>query len=257
MQNLYSLMKVLLYPEVWIFIGLGIGWLISWSTRCPRSMRVMLGLLLVLYYGFTTRPLAQVLVQPLETYYRAPDTIPAPFDAIVLFVNDHPVLPPFTERPTVVGTRNADLLLCGLSYVQARIAPKVVLGEVVPGIFSRDATGTPVLQEWAVRLGYPAEALITTEQGVATHERARAIKQLLGSADRILLLDSAMHLPRSTGAFRKAGFTVTPIPCDAYNMPTAPWGFSAFIPHGGNLVAINEAIYEYVGLLTYWLRGLI
>src|SRR5215472_1060158 len=250
-------MKVLLYPEVWIFIGLGIGWLISWSTRCPRSMRVMLGLLLVLYYGFTTRPLAQVLVQPLETYYRPPSTVPAHSDAIILFVNDAPTLSPFSDRPTIVGTRNTDLLICGLIYVQVRSAPTVVLAEGVPGIFSRDATWTPVLQEWAVRLGYPPDAITTTDQGVATHERARAIKQLLGSADRILLLDSAMHLPRSTGAFRKAGFTVTPIPCDAYNMSTAPWGFSAFVPHGGNLVAINEAIYEYVGLLTYWLRGLI
>ena len=257
MQNLYSLMKVLLYPEVWIFIGLGIGWLISWSTRCPRSMRVMLGLLLVLYYGFTTRPLAQVLVQPLETYYRAPDTIPAPFDAIVLFVNDHPVLPPFSDRPTIVRTRNTDLLICGLIYVQVRSAPTVVLAEGGPGVFSSHATGTTVLQEWAVRLGYPPDAITTTDQGVATHERARAINQLLGSPKRILLIDSAMHLPRSTAAFRKAGFTVTPIPCDAYNMSTAPWSLSAFIPHARNLEACNEAVYEYVGLLTYWLRGLI
>src|SRR5215472_18412401 len=257
MQHLYSLLKVLLNPEVWIVIGLGAGCLMSWRTRCARSTRVMLGLVLVLYYGFTTRPLAQALVQPLETYYRAPATMPAPSDAIALFVNDRLSLPPFPQRPTIVGTRNTDLLICGLIYLQAHSAPTVVIAEGGPGLVSRDGTGTPVLQEWAVRLGYPAEALITTEQGVATHERARAIKQLLGSADRILLLDSAMHLPRSTGAFRKAGFTVTPIPCDAYNMSTAPWGFSAFVPHGGNLVAINEAIYEYVGLLTYWLRGLI
>ena len=257
MQNLYSLLKVLLNPEVWVFIGLGVGCLISWTQRSARSMRVLLGLLVVLYYGFTTRPLAQALVQPLETYYRPSATMPAPHDAIVLFVNNPPQLDPFTERPTIVGTSNTDLLICGLIYVQAHSAPKVVIAEGVPGIFSRDATWTPVLQEWAVRLGYPPDAITTTDQGVATHERARAIKQLLGSADRILLLDSAMHLPRSTGAFRTAGFTVTPIPCDAYNMSTAPWGFSAFVPHGGNLVAINEAIYEYVGLLTYWLRGLI
>ena len=257
MQNLSSLLKVLLYPEVWIFIGLGFGWLFSWSTRCPRSMRVMLGLLLVLYYGFTTRPLAQVLVQPLETYYRPPSTVPAHSDAIILFVNDAPTLSPFSDRPTIVGTRNTDLLICGLIYVQVRSAPTVVLAEGVPGIFSRDATWTPVLQEWAVRLGYPPEAIFIADQGIATHERARAINQLLGSAKRILLLDSAMHLPRSTAAFRKAGFTVTPIPCDAYNMSTAPWSLSAFIPHARNLEACNEAVYEYVGLLTYWLRGLI
>jgi len=220
-------------------------------------MRVRLGFLLVLYYGFTTRPLAQVLVQPLETYYRPPATVPAHSDAIVLFVNDAPTLPLFSDRPTIVGTRNTDLLICGLIYVQARSAPTVVLAEGGPGVFASHATGTTVLQDWAVRLGYPPEAITIADQGVATHERARAIIQLLGSAKRILLIDSAMHLPRSTAAFRKAGFTVTPIPCDAYNISTAPWSLSAFIPHARNLEACNGAVYEYVGLLTYWLRGLI
>ena len=66
MQNIYSLMKFLLYPEVWIFIGLIVGCLISWTTRSPRSTRFMLFLLVMLYYGFTTRPLTQALVQPLK-----------------------------------------------------------------------------------------------------------------------------------------------------------------------------------------------
>jgi uncharacterized SAM-binding protein YcdF (DUF218 family) len=250
-------MKFLLYPEVWIFVGLGVGCLISWTTRCSRSARYILCLLVVLYYGFTTRPLAQALVQPLESYYGPPATMPAHSDAIVLFVNDQPQLSPFAERPTIVGTRNTDLLMCGLIYVQARSAPKVVLAEGVSGAVTRNATRTAVLQEWAVLLGYPPETIITADQGIATHERARAIRQLLGSGSRILLIDSAMHLPRSTAAFRKAGFTVPPIPCDAYNMSTAPWSLSAFVPHATNLAASNEAVYEYVGLLTYWLRGLI
>ena len=143
----------------------------------------------------------------------------------------------------------------GLSYVQARSAPKSCWPREDPESFSRQATGKSVLQEWAVFLGYPPDAIITVDQGVATHERARAIKQLLGSDNRILLIDSAMHLARSTGAFQKAGFSVTPIPCDAYNMSSAPWSLSAFVPHAANLAANNEAVYEYVGLLTYWLRG--
>jgi len=257
MQTIYSFMKFLLYPEVWIFIGLGVVCFISWITRCPRSTRFALCVLVVVYYGFSTRPLAQALVQPLETYYRPPATMPAPSDAIVLFSNDRPTLPPFAERPTIVGTGDTDLLICGLLYVQAHSAPRVVLAEGAPGVFSRDATGRTVLQEWAVRLGYPPEAIITADQGGATYLRARAIKQLLGSGSRILLLDVAMHLPRSTAAFRKAGFTVTPIPCDAYNMSTVPWDLSDFVPNTTNLEASRKAVHEYVGLLTYWLRGLI
>jgi len=251
MQNIYSLMKYLLHPEVWIFVGLSATCLLAWVTRCPRAIRLMLTLLLVLYYGLTTHPLAQALVQPLETYYRPPAT-PAHYDAIVLFVNDSPTLPPFGEPPTIVGTRNADLLLCGLTHVQAHSAPRVVL------VGAERGDWTAVLRQWAVLVGYPPEAISTVDQaGTATHERARGMKQLLGSDEKILLIDSAMHLPRSALTFQKAGFAVTPVPCDARNMSTGPWSPSAFVPHAENLVASSEAIYEYVGLLTYWLRGLI
>jgi uncharacterized SAM-binding protein YcdF (DUF218 family) len=214
--------------------------------------------LVLLYYGFTTRPLADALVQPLESYHRPPPAIPAGQDAIVLFVNDQLRLLPFTEKATIVGTRNADLLLCGLAYVQARIAPKVVLAEGALGVFSRrHANGTADLQEWAAFLGYPSNSTITSSEGVATHERAHAIGRLLGSNQRILLIDEAIHLPRSVAAFGKVGFTVTPIPCDYHNVPDDPWNVSDFVPHAGNLSALSEAVYEYVGLLTYWLRGFI
>lgn len=255
MQTIYILIKFLLWPEVWIFIGLTIGCLIGWARQWPRSARFTLCLLLVLYYGFTTRPLTQALVAPLETYYRPPASVPVHHDAIVIFVGS-PKLQPYTERPTVIGTSNTDLLLCGLVYVRAGSAPKVVLTGDALGEVNYTAAGTAVLQEWAVLLGYPKDAMIVEAQGVATHERARAIKQLLGSDSRILLLDSAMHLPRSSAAFKKVGFTVTPIPC-MYKMSTKSWDLSDFVPQGKNLNAGSAAVHEYLGLLTYQLRGLI
>ena len=178
MQTIYILIKFLLWPEVWIFIGLTIGCLIGWARQWPRSARFTLCLLLVLYYGFTTRPLTQALVAPLETYYRPPASVPVHHDAIVIFVGS-PKLQPYTERPTVIGTSNTDLLLCGLVYVRAGSAPKVVLTGDALGEVNYTAAGTAVLQEWAVLLGYPKDAMIVEAQGVATHERARAIKQLL------------------------------------------------------------------------------
>ena len=194
-------------------------------------------------------------MKPLETYYRAPATMPGRQDAIVIFVGP-PTLQPYTDRPTIVGTGNTDLLICGLIYVHAGSAPKVVLTGESAGVFQKTGTGTAVLKEWAVLLGYPAEAIITDDQGVATHERARAVKRLLGSDSRVLLIDSAMHLLRSAAAFRKVGLTVTPIPCD-YAMSTDPWDLSDFVPKAGNLKSSSAAVHEYLGLLTYWLRGLI
>lgn len=257
MDTLYAIVKILLYPEVWILITLMVGLFLSWITRCPRSTRFTLCLLVILYYGFTTRPLAQVLVQPLETHHRVPATMPVDQDAIVLFVNDQLTQPASAERPTIVGTRNVDLFVCGLKYVQGGNAPRVVLADAAPDVFPPHATKTAALQEWAVFLGYPESRLLTVTEGVATHERARAIKRLLGSAGKILLIDEAIHLTRSAAAFQKVGFAVTPVPCDYQKIPTGSWSFSDFVPKGGNLIAVNEAIHEYAGLLTYWLRGLI
>ena len=256
MQTIYTLIKFLLWPEVWIFIGLTVGCLMGWARQWPRAARFTLYLLLVLYYGFTTRPLPQALVEPLETYYRPPASMPVRHDAMVIFVGS-PKLQPYTERPTIVGTSNTDLLLCGLVYVHAGIAPKVVLMGEAPGGVKHTTAGMVVLQEWAVLMGYPKEPIVIAEaQNVATHERARAIKQLLGSDRRILLLDSAMHLPRSAAAFTKVGFTVTPIPC-YYDLSTESWDLSDFVTRGENLKASSAAVHEYLGLLTYWLRGLI
>jgi len=194
-------------------------------------------------------------VQPLETYYRPPGAIPVHHDAIVIFVGP-PKLQPYTERPTIVGTGNTDLLLCGLIYVHAGSAPKVVLTGEAPDVFHQTGAGITVLREWAVLLGYPAEAIITDDQGVATYERARAIKRRLGSDSKILLLDSAIHLPRSAAAFKKVGFIVTPIPCN-YEMSTDSWDVSDFVPQSANLMSSSGAVHEYLGLLTYWLRGVI
>src|SRR5574341_45961 len=255
MSTIYTISKFLLCPEVWILIVVSAGCLAAWARPWSRSARVTLCLVLVLYYGFTTRPVTQALVGPLESSYRPPASMPVGHDAIVIFVSS-PIVQHYTERPMIIGTLNTDLLLCGLVYVHTGSAPKVVLAGEAPGEFNHPAAGTVVLQEWTVLLGYPKEVIFSEAQSGATHERARAVQQLLGSDSKILLLDSAMHLPRSTAAFRKVGFTVTPIPC-GYTMSTGSWEFSDFVPQGKNLITNSDAVYEYLGLLTYRLRGLI
>lgn len=255
MSTTYTILKFLLWPEVWIFIVLSAGCLTAWTREWSRSARFTLCLLLVLYYGFTTRPVTQALVGPLETYFRPPASMPVHHDAIVIFVTS-PKVQPYTERSTIIGTRNADLLLCGLVYVSSGTAHKVVLAGGVSAEVNHTAARTVALQEWAVLLGYPKDTIIADAKSSATHDRARAVKLLLGKNSRILLLDSAMHIPRSAAAFKKVGLDVTPIPC-AYTMSAGSWTLSDFVPQGKNLKASSAAVHEYLGLLTYRLRGLI
>jgi uncharacterized SAM-binding protein YcdF (DUF218 family) len=251
MQTVYSLIKYLLTPEVWIFLGLSAVCITAWTRPWPRSARIALSIVLLVYYGFTTAPLMQALVVPLESSHQRPEVVPADQDAIVILTERSPPRPD-TGQPTIIGTANVDLLVCGLPYARGHRAARIVL--TTGG--ADGATGPIVLRQWAQLLGYPVEAIMTENEAIATHERAHAIKRRLSSAQKILLVDSAMHLPRSAAAFKKAGFEVTPIPCN-YETSTEPWNFSSFVPQANRFDANSDAVHEYIGLLAYWLRGFI
>lgn len=249
----YAIIKSLLYPEVWIFIGLGIGCLISWLRPCPSPVRGILLLMVVLYYVLTTSPLTHALVWPMESYYHSPTEMPVNQDALVILGSDSPGRPDYGE-PTIIGTGNVDLLVCGLVYAKAGAARKIVLTGGATGVFQRRTPGSIVMEKWAAVLGYPFELIIREDTASATYERARALKQILGSSSRILLIDSAIHLRRSVAAFEKEGFIVTPIPCN-YITSTDSWDLGDFVPSATNLGASAAAIHEYVGLLKYWMSG--
>jgi hypothetical protein len=186
MSHLYMSLKLLTNPEVWIFILLTVGCFTAWRDRhCHKSIKCILLLLLTLYYGFTTRPLAEALIKPLETYYQAPGPPLIVQDAMVLFVTSS-AKPPRAERPTIVGTRNQDIFLCGLTYLNGDSASKVILlGETFHEEDEASADST-TLKEWATLLGYPKDTLIVRAQTDATHFRTKAVKRLLGERKKVL-----------------------------------------------------------------------
>jgi uncharacterized SAM-binding protein YcdF (DUF218 family) len=257
MNSLYSNLKVLTHPEVWIFIALGVTCFTACAKRWEKPARFALIFVVVLYYVVTTRPLAQILAEPLETYYKPPlASAQARQDTIVILVAS-PKIEPYGERPTILGTGNTDLLLCGLAYLHGDHPLEVVMagGALDEGALT-SSTDIEVLKEWARILGYPGSTIVVQAQTDATSDRVHAIKERVGKERSILLLDEAMHLRRSTGAFRKAGFTVTPVPC-YYVTSRERWSLSDFFPDVHYLGVANAAIHEYVGLLVYWLRDFI
>jgi uncharacterized SAM-binding protein YcdF (DUF218 family) len=86
-----------------------------------------------------------------------------------------------------------------------------------------------------------------------------ATKSLQRIADRgwrarpVYLLTSAMHLPRATATFRKAGIEACPIATDRRG-ETLEWE-SAAIPNAQALLNSLTALHEVVGLLAYGAAG--
>jgi uncharacterized SAM-binding protein YcdF (DUF218 family) len=74
------------------------------------------------------------------------------------------------------------------------------------------------------------------------------------SGERWLLVTSAFHMPRSIGAFRRAGFEVEAYPVD---WRTRGWVDAAtpFDKLSAGLARTDLAVHEWIGLIAYRLTG--
>ncbi len=92
---------------------------------------------------------------------------------------------------------------------------------------------------------------------MTTWENATMTKALINPApdSHWLLVTSAWHMPRSVGAFRKAGWPgIIAFPTD-YRQPDAKYGVVLRRPAIDNLVLLEVAAKEWFGMLGYWLGG--
>jgi uncharacterized SAM-binding protein YcdF (DUF218 family) len=110
-----------------------------------------------------------------------------------------------------------------------------------------------LLDEWNI----PATAIQIESGSINTRENAIRSYQILApkGIKRILLVTSAMHMPRAAGTFRKAGFEVIAVPADF----RTGWGESnmleKLLPSANNLIASDAALHEWLGITIYRLRG--
>lgn len=108
--------------------------------------------------------------------------------------------------------------------------------------------------------GIPRERILLEDLSRNTAENASFTKALIAPkpGERWLLVTSALHMPRSVGAFRKVDFPVEPYPVDwqtrGRNTPSWGWLLPRRSPLGG-WGALDVAAKEWIGLIAYRLAG--
>ena len=246
----YKLIQVPLRPELWIVVCLVGAWALSRSANRLRLARRLLLLGILLLYGLGIRPTTDALVRPLETRY--PPIAAAeskPYDAIVV-LGGGSRWQPQTGAATIIGTASLPRLICGMMSLRAGFAPALVLSGGVGDPLRQSPPEADVMRDLALQLGAPPSAVLTESNSRTTAENAVEVRRTLPSARRIVLVTSALHLPRATALFRKQGFEVTPAPCDFIVSPD-PWGPTDFLPSGRALSYTGAAIHEYVALAVF------
>lgn len=171
--------------------------------------------------------------------------------------------------PRTTGELNeaGDRLLYAKRLWAAGAAPVIILSGgnalyVGPGITPEAETMAESLQA----MGVPADAILLEPASRNTYENAVFTQELLQreGLDSILLVTSAMHMPRSAAIFRRQGIDFTPAPTDYlvtqadrdfFLRPSLEVQVFNLIPSADDMRLTSLALREALGVLVYRLRG--
>ncbi|WP_028357940.1 YdcF family protein [Brackiella oedipodis] len=108
------------------------------------------------------------------------------------------------------------------------------------------------------KMGVPPDHLILEQKSRTTHENGTLSQEVLQQKQlkSIILVTSALHMPRAMGVFSKMNLDVVAAPNPPQiTVPKDDPNFSAYIPNYRALNGSRSIIKEYIGMLTYYLRG--
>ena len=170
-------------------------------------------------------------------------------------------------RPTTEVNSAGDRVLYAARLYNEGVAPAILVsGGNLNFSSARGTTPAEEMIELLTQLGVPAEAIWHQGQSENTHDDAVYSAEILREKEitEVILVTSAMHMPRAKALFEKQGISVIAAPTD-FTITEQNWQ-SVFQPSFGELVinlmpnasALNlttTVIKEYFGLLMYSLRG--
>jgi uncharacterized SAM-binding protein YcdF (DUF218 family) len=230
-----------------------------------RAWRPLVALALAVLWLGSSRYVAYALVRSLETRYPALSGTPAAGAIVVLGGGTRSSDPP---RPmTEVNEAGDRLLYAARLYADGAAGVVLVTGGSIewlqPEGIAPEANDMSALMQL---LGVPDEALWLEAQSRNTYENALYSREMLAAEglNDILLVTSAMHMPRSVPLFVAQGLHVTPAPTD-FLVSDAEWQhlwrggpaatFINLLPNVEYLTYTTRCLKEYIGLFIYGLRG--
>lgn len=233
---------------------IALGVLLSF-TRDSRAGAALSagGVLLLLILGFS--PLASLMALPLEARFPAPpEDAPAPDGIIVLGGSVDENLSGLRGRVTLADA--AERLTAPIALKRQYPKARLVFTGGTASLRGSAYTEAGTVKKFWEEVGLDQGDILYEDKSRNTFENAVFTRDLVKPkpGERWLLVTSAMHMPRSVGIFRKAGFDVVAFPVD-YRTAGAMGGWSLPRHASKSFVLAEFAAHEWAGLLVYWLTG--
>jgi uncharacterized SAM-binding protein YcdF (DUF218 family) len=218
---------------------------------------------LALLFVFGNHWVALRLLASLEWRYLPETELPEAQAIVLLGGGTRPQLPP---RPMSEISEAGDRMIFAARLFHEGKAPVIVATGGFIEFFGAAVPETEAMAELLIRLGVPDAAILRESKAQNTHDNGVFVRELLEprGITRILLVTSALHMPRSVAIFRQQGFEVIPAPTDFLVTWGEPgrtvepgWGgeLIRWLPTAENLDFSTRALREYLGIAVYRARG--
>lgn len=257
---LSKLLPLLLYPLGLACVLMVVALVTLWKR--PRRAAVAIALALIVLLVGSNGWVSAQLVQSLEWQNLPPAELPQA-DAIVVLGGG--IKPAFPPRPWVDFSEQGDRVIHAARLYQQKKAPLVILSG---GRINWRGRGKPESIDMAAILtwlGVPPGAILQDPDSLNTYENAVNVKKIIQSQGirRVLLVTSAMHMPRSLLIFKRQGITAVPAPTDFLvttddlqeQRDSSQAILLSLLPDADQLQQSSRALKEYIGIIVYRLRG--
>lgn len=249
-----KLLEPFLQPFNWLLLGIGFA---IWKSKGRlRYLLVGMGLVLV---GLSTPWLSNAAYRAWEMCDRPKEIKPNDYDAIVVLGGGTIYSTDTAGHDLHLG--EADRLYQGVRLLQAGVAPRILVTGGGDPVSEADMARRVLLS-----MGIPDPAILIEPSSRTTWENAKFTAALVNKhpelfpRKRLLLVTSALHLPRAMWCFQRCGLPATAYPCDIHGSGTPPvewldrilWN----LPSAGVFCSWDSLFHEWIGILSYrWRYG--
>jgi uncharacterized SAM-binding protein YcdF (DUF218 family) len=146
-----------------------------------------------------------------------------------------------------------------LLYKKGLVKKLIITGGNVniKGLKIDDTQESKKVKEVLIAMGVAENDIYLEENARNTHENAVNTKKMLQPylRERMVLVTSAMHMPRAKACYTKEGFLIDLFPADIKRKDTPSGILDQIIPQERNLSKFAELIREMTGYVIYKIVG--
>ncbi len=223
-------------------------------TRWRRSARRLLVILAVVMVSLAVFPIGTWMIVPLENRFPPVREIPPSVVGVITLGGAVNQFKTVARDQTSLSGR-VERLTEFVAVARRRPELRLVYTGGSGSLRRQDLKETLVARRLFAEIGFDPALVVYEDQSRNTHENAVMTHALIrpGPEDIWVLITSAMHMPRSVGVFRKAGWKVLPYPVDYKTDGTGEFRYFHGFPSG--FVSLGTALKEWAGLLAYRVLG--